>query len=197
MKLTSEQEKMLTAPPTEKDLRGYQRLLDDAASMSDPVILPNSGKEHAALMFSKMFTETKESLSMVVGNFCGMVSDNQKYLDSLKKFLCTKGVKCQILMLETPKFDSKALELLKEYQQASPENVKLRISSELTHDIAKTFFENGDKIVHWAVFDNDKFRLETSIETFSAIGGFHHPKYATLLQHAFNEVFASGKDYFA
>jgi hypothetical protein len=147
-------------------------------------IVLNRGMYFASVMMAEMLGQTRKDLAMVVGSFNGKISNRKNYLENLQKCV-SNGVNIRILFVDEPNPRSEALQLI---QRARSEgrNVKLYRASEAAIEQIRKYSKPEGNIVHFAVFDNDKYRFESVIDTFTAIGSFNDKKTAGSLLEKFD-----------
>lgn len=186
MGFTEDELKLINSVPTREELEAYKSLLADAAKGNSTNFIPNSGKEHAAIMMAAMFDYTKKEFKMVVGSFSGDVSSQEIYYDSLKSAL-EREVTAQVILLENPNFESKVYELLKRYEA---NQVEILHGKKETKELISKEIKNNqiDNPAHFALFDNSAFRLELEPRKFSAIGSFNNVQTNSLLRNLFTKA---------
>ena len=164
-------------------LEEYKELVNKKADDNSPDILPNAGKDHAAIVMAKMFEKTNHTVDMIVGSFDGKVSNQDDYLDNLKKCV-EKGVRFNIIFLDSPNNDSKAYNYLK-----SKKDNGYKISFYQATDEAKERLKkqsNTGDFIHFSVFDEDKFRFEKDTKNYLAWFSFKDELNASALKSTFN-----------
>lgn len=153
----------------------YDAVIKALADSEASQMFANSGAQHAAIVFSNIFRTAKHNINMYVGNFEGKVSDESNYLNSLNSYL-DKGLSLSIIFENEPNVNSKALELLKIYQE------KNRIP------IRKLEGDSFKSAPHFIVADNRMIRLEEDKHNFKAICSFNNESLANDLNDAFDLI---------
>lgn len=177
-----------------EDMIKYNERLEDAIR-NESLIVPNEGANHASLMMTKLFEHTRNEVAMVVGGFTGKVSDKPNYLRALSSLLEKGNVRVRVILLDDANEDSKALKLLKDYRDkfalAGKQLISIKTANAETKDILKNASIIRDRLVHFSVFDNDKFRFEYDPEDYAAFGSFKNQRKALKLLGDFNQAFRS------
>lgn len=139
----------------------------------DDIIL-NSGVYETSLLMSNLFERTKKDIKMVVGRFSGQVSSTGSYIDQLSKCI-NNNFDIEIILLKRDyDIQSPALALLLE-QKEIRNNISLYLATETTENILRSIYNNLSETVHFTIFDNDKYRFETSPEKIIGFASFHSP----------------------
>ena len=170
------------------ELKVYVEILNDAIASNSGKVLPNSGENHAAIMMSKFFSVTDKTVNMVVGQFSGKVSNKPTYLNALEKFLQKEDVNVKVLVLEKLNTASLAYNTLLEYKNQKGKNIRIESATMKAKDHLKQAF-GAKEILHFAVFDNNKYRLEIVPKKYSALGCFNDSDRASQLLSIFNAAF--------
>ena len=167
---------------TMEDLELYELFINEKANERSNELLPNAGEDHAAVAFSQLFKRTSSIVRMVVGSFDGRISDQKKYIESLKDCL-DKDVKFKIIFLDEVNKNSEAYNLLLKYEnkgQVSFAKASEKFKKRLTVD---------GKEKHFAIFDSDKFRFEKDTSKYIALFGFNNPSECSNLINIFDSEF--------
>lgn len=170
-----------------ENLQDYAVLIEKAAANTAPEIIPNIGKDFSSLLMAKMFALAEDHIYMVLGDFCGAISDNNLYITELDKAL-SRGVKVYVIILgDNVNKDSLALDILFEHYIKSSDLVQMHSGNTETIKELKKFFDI-DKEVHFSVIDGKHFRYEYDIKEFEAIGVFNVPDDAKKFEEAFKHL---------
>lgn len=165
------------------DLILYQALINEKANENSSDVLPNAGESHAAIVMAKMFEKTLKSVKMIVGSLDGKVSDQQNYLINMEDCI-NRDIPFEIIFLEDPNLSSKAYKILKT-KQAEGKNIVFKSASD---DVRNRLVKNGHPI-HYAVFDDNKYRYEKNTKKYLALVCFNDKKNAAPLINIFNDSF--------
>jgi hypothetical protein len=174
------------------ELDTYEKILGEAALISSDRIFTNSGKDHAAIAMSLMYNHTREKMQLVVDNFNGAVSNNPKYTDALEKCL-NRGVKAEVLILNTPNRNSEGFKLFHKFRLRNPEQVIIKQAVDKTKEILKEARDishiNVNELYNIALFDNDKYRFEIKPSKFNALLSFSDSKLVAKYRIPFTNAF--------
>ena len=171
------------------DLIQYKEMVDRKAASKSTEVLPNSGKEHAAIVMSKMFDLSVKQANMLVGSFDGQISDQTNYLEALKKCI-EKGVSFNVLFVDDPNKSSETYKLLL-YEKSNGRNINMRnANAEIMALLPK---QPDGKPVHFAVFDNTMYRLEKDTKNYIAWFCFNDSEKAEDFNRIFEKSFAMAK----
>ena len=131
--------------------------------------------------------KTKKQLTMVVGKFDGNISNKPNYIAAFENCL-KKKIPVRVIFVDedSPNYTSQACQLLNKY--ASNGNIFLNKATSTTREILKNNFNNDDKLVHFSVFDEDKYRVETVPEKYAAYGSFNDSGYSNKLLNIFDKL---------
>lgn len=163
------------------DLRAYQELVNTKANEESHELLPNAGEKHAAIVMSKMFDLTKHEVNMIVGSLDGKVSNQTNYMESLIKCV-ERGIRINMLFLNTPNKSSQALNYLKQKKsEGAPITLKLADQKEMKR--------YAKKEIHFSIFDDNKFRYEKDTKNYLAWFCFNNAEIAKSLKSLFKLSF--------
>jgi hypothetical protein len=168
------------------DLNFYEHLLQTAVCNKSTEVYPNSGKDHAAIALSVLFSNTKESMNLLVNDFNGNVSNNPKYVSALSDCL-GRGVTVNIITLQ-PAQDSEGYLLFKKYKEERPEKIKIYEATPETRNYLSEQINaevSLGELFNVATFDSDKYRLEILPSKYTALISFSNPPKVK----RFNEIF--------
>ena len=161
------------------ELEAYKELIEKRAKEWSKEVLPNAGKEHAAIVMTELFKNTTSNINMLVGSFDGSVSDDKEYLKELSNAI-DRGVKINVIFLETPNIQSHTYKLLKEKQKEGKSIFFKSANSGVKSTLSKH---------HFSVFDNNKYRFEKDIEKYLALVCFNDEDGAGRLNKLFSTYF--------
>jgi hypothetical protein len=139
----------------------------------------NSGPIHAAIVMSRIFKYSKDTVKIYCGGFSGTVSNDERYLKNLQNFLENGG---QLKILAERDLSnagkSKIFPLLRKH------------SSSVEMYRAQLHVRNIDinKPVHFTIGDNRMIRLETGTDDYTAEVNFGDVDKAKRLSDLFTEV---------
>ena len=170
------------------DLQLYQELVDKKADENSTNVFPNAGEIHAGIVMAKLFEKTEKSVNMVVGSFDGKVSDQPNYLEKLERCIDSK-VSINIIFLQSPNVQSKAYGLLRSKKsQGFPITFK-----SATDEVRQRLSSTKTGLVHFSVFDDNKYRFEKDPNKYLAWVCFNDPQNAARLNSLFGGCFSKSQ----
>ena len=138
---------------------------------------------------SGLIKKTKNELAMVVGSLSGEVSDHTIYLKEIEKAI-RRGVKISILFLQEPNRNSLLLAELLKYKNWG-KDIKFYRGNGNTNRQILEYFPKYELPVHFAVFDDDKVRVEISPNDYVGFGVINDKEYATGISKFYKEKLIS------
>lgn len=168
----------------------YYYYLEEArqdAENNKPRMVLNKGRYKAALLISELIQQTQKEIAMAVGRLDGAVSNQEIYLNSIKHAL-ERGVKIRVVFLEVPNENSLLYQRLQEYKNKGYE-IHFYYGNRTPHikENIENFFDNYGKMVHFMIFDDDKFRLEVEPHDYIGFGYMNHKEEAEKLLRFYNQ----------
>lgn len=174
------------------DLAFYENLLRSAVCNNSEEVFPNSGKDHAAIALSVLFSNTSVSMNLLVNDFNGSVSNNPKYVTALEKCLA-KGVSANVITLAEPQ-KSQGFLVFEKYKNANPSKVKIYQATEDTRAYLKKQINTEvglGEVFNIGTFDDNKYRLEILPSKYTALISFKNPQKVKRLNEIFETALAS------
>lgn len=163
------------------DKNEYLNIVETFANDNDEIIFCNEGDEHAAIVLSRIFKYSNNSLKIYASSLNqSIVTEDEDYLNYLDSFIKKGGI-VQVLIDHIPKKPSKAFKNLLLKSQIYSETVGLRV--------AQSKIKLNEKYVNFTVGDNNKFRLEIDPLKRTAYCSFNNIKFCTKLIDIFRDNF--------
>ena len=175
-------------------LNEYHKAIINLAATGSAAVFDNKGVDHAALVMSTIFDNSKSHVRIYANNMKGDISNKDAYRNSVLKFL-ESGKKLQIILDDATHINiseggamNTLSMLLKNFRQYS--NFQVHIASE---DFKKelTSKAKDKRLYHFAIGDSKMFRLELDASTHEAMCSFNSPKTAEVLEGVFENHFYS------
>ncbi len=169
-------------------IQDYIDMLNSLIAKNSPLIINNSGLEHAKALTSAIFRNAKK-INMLCGGFNSVLADSQEYRKELLFFIEKETSEINIL-IESHNENSETLNLVLEKKRAYP-NKKISIRALSQDDVVFKNLKsnNKDMPVHFMTANDQIFRLEYNPERFTAYGAFNRPNDVQLLNNIFFEMF--------
>ena len=142
----------------------------------------NSGPDRAAIVFNELFSNSSKEFRLYAGNLGGKISAKILYLSGLRQFLQKKHTILKILVEDTTKLtqNTELFTILKEYKS------KIQIRESLVKAMSK-----DGKEMHFAVGDENMYRIEVDPKNFKAVGSFNDLSESKELSALFKRIFIS------
>ncbi len=172
----------------EIELIDYCKDISKLADQKIGVSFRNQGNLHAAVVMSTLFLHSKENIRIFAGDFNGRVSGVSIWKKSLlRSFNSNVNLKIEVVLENKPPVDSTAFHLLNELRLNHPDRVSVALL-----DKSKARIEFPD--FHFAVGDDNKFRLETNTSNFKAVCNFDDKSVSNNLIDLFKILKSTSKE---
>lgn len=167
-------------------LKRYQEYLEDLAKRRSDEIFSNAGKNHASILMAIMFENTKKKARIFCEGFKADLIHTEPYFSTLEKYLQDGKNELSILVESDNYIHEEPICLLKKYKGKGA-SISLKKIREA--DKENIFIRLNTQHCNFAVFDNDKFRLEYEPEKYKAMGSFNQPEKCKALIELFDNAF--------
>lgn len=169
------------------ELDEYRRFLKEQARANSSKLLTNSGIDYASELMSVLLDNTSAEARIYCRGFRRQLVWSQPYKNSLINFIDSPGKSIKVLVESDCAIKEEPIQKLNEKFREG-KNVELRLIS----DVDKANLENElNGHCHFAVFDDQKFRLEIDPENFRAFGSFNDFDVANRLKSIFDKAFVN------
>lgn len=178
---------------TDLILKNYQDYLEYLAKEKSDEIFTNAGKAHASILMSILLKYTRNEVRIFCEGFKPDLVTTEPYWSELNRFLEKRENKISVLVESSDYLNDNPLLLLRNKKtERNNDSIKVRLIQE---EDKKHIFESlNTKHCNFAVFDNEKFRLEHIPENYQAIGSFNHPDNCNKLMRLFDASFQNAED---
>lgn len=167
-------------------LKKYQEYLEYLAKMCSNEIFSNAGKSHASILMAIMFENTKKKARIFCEGFKADLIHTEPYFGALENYLKDEKNELSVLVESDNYIDEAPVRLLKKYNGRGA-SISLKKIQEA--DKKNIFKKLNTPHCNFAVFDNDKFRLEYVPEEYKAMGSFNQPEKCETLINLFDNAF--------
>lgn len=133
-----------------ENITEYQNAVEYYAANKINTVFYNKGDLYATVVFDTIFRYAKKKILIAAGNLNNDVTNSEKYLESMRKFLNQDNVELFIFVSEIKKEGNKLFELLRDYK----DKVNLKCSD------GRMFTNNNHDIIHFCVADEYMYRIE-------------------------------------
>lgn len=175
-------------------LKSYEDYLDGLIKSNKPgELFTNGGIEHASILMSKLFSQTKNEVRMFCEGFKPNLITTEPYYTSLRKYIESEDGKSIKVLVETDEYiNEESFRYLqtqqKEKEKDGKENL-VQIRKIKPENKEKIFKEMNTEHYNFSVFDESMFRLEYDPDKYKAIGSFNDPERAKILKKLFDLLF--------
>lgn len=156
----------------------YENYIEGLAINEKNHLFFNSGKDHAIIVLSQIFSQAKNYVKLYSGNLNGGISSSDKYIKAVSGFL-NRGGKLEILLEQ---FDSAKEPVIFELLKGS-NNVSVK-----SHSCTLSSSSNQFKSIHFCIADGRMYRLENDTEKFTAQGNFNDKNVVQELESIFDKI---------
>lgn len=146
----------------------------------------NSDEEHALIVLINMFKCANDTIRIFAGNLCKHIGNAPEYIEAISDFIERNG-KVRILLNE---YDAKYLSesnLFKRLSYYLSEGSDIKIKQTSAHPYLSK--DPDKKDVHFTIFDETGYRIETDIEKRTAECNFNSPILSKKLANFFDNIF--------
>jgi hypothetical protein len=162
-------------------MQPYTEFVEMMAKAGEDKVFFNSGPNHAAVVMSRIFKYSNDTVRIFNGGFSGVVSNDEEYLCHLDSFL-ERG-KIRILVEnDNSNKDSQVYKILKRHK----DNVEIYRSA------YRLVTGEGNRPVHFTIGDQKLLRLETGVDDYTASVNFG--KDAGVYITLFEQLLSDSKD---
>lgn len=162
----------------------YKAYVESLARNGQDKVFFNSGPIHAAIVMSRIFKYSNDTVKIFCGGFTGTVSNDDQYLKHLQMFL-DRGGKLKILAEKdlSNAGTSQIFDILRKH----PSSVEMyRAQNNVIDTTTK-------ESVHFAIGDEKMLRLETGTNDYTAEVNFGNPEKAKVLSNLFETVWKTSQ----
>jgi hypothetical protein len=143
----------------------------------------NSGPNHAAVVMSRIFKYSRETIRIYCGGFDGTVSNDEEYLLYLEQFLENGGLLRILVEQDMSKGPSEVYKILKKHKdQVVISQSSIKVINAVTN-----------KPIHFTIGDNKMLRIELGITDYTAQVNFGDTEEASHMTEIFEKVLAQSR----
>ncbi len=165
----------------------YKTFLKNLAKTGSSKLFTNGGKEYASILMSVLLDNTNSVVRIFSYGFRPDLVSTPEYKQALKRFLETPYKEIRVMVETGEAVDQEPIRMLKEAYQSSPDRVSLKlITPEAREDLISQL---GGGHRNFAVFDNEKYRMEYDPDDFKAFGSFNDVETCSRLISLFDGAF--------
>lgn len=173
-----------------EELIEYRKDLKTLSRGGVSIQFNNKGKNHATCVMSEIFECSHSKIKILADSFNGDISDNELYLESLRKFLNKGNVSVDVVFLNNPNPNSRALKLLRNEQEKNNSN-KIRIKKLTSRSTYEMMLVDPKKDMNFTLGNDPEkgfnmYRCETDTENYIAVLNFDDTLFTTMLNKMFD-----------
>lgn len=172
-------------------LKEYQEYIENLANTHSEEIFSNGGKDHASILMATMLNHTKNRARIFCEGFKADLIHTEPYFQALKDYL-GKGRRLSVLVENDKHTEEAPIQFLKKHKSEN-QDAEIELKKIKEEDKKKIFNALNSIHCNFAVFDDDKFRLEYIPEEYKAMGSFNQPEKCRKLTELFDAAFQNAE----
>jgi hypothetical protein len=178
------------------DIDSYRESIIEWAKERKPIVFPNKGSQHAAIVIGQIFNEAKDIVRIYAKNMNGDISEFQDYRFGIENFLNCNTNRLKVLLDEKPNPESSTLMFILNKAKQENNNISVKFASSEFRGKLEAIRKNSNDKLHFTIGDNSMVRIETNDETHEAkFCSFNKPSTAQPLAEFFDYYFEGSKEY--
>ena len=168
-------------------LNEYRLFLEDLASTNSSKLFTNGGKEYASILMSVLLDKTNSIARIFSYGFRPDLVWTDPYREALNRFVGSSYKELRILVESVEAIDKEPISFLNDMFKKGNERVSVRLITEEERNIIIDQLGGGH--CNFAVYDDNKFRMEYEPEKFKAFGSFNDVTTCEKLIRLFDSAF--------
>lgn len=177
-----------------KEREMYRNYLESLVENNSSNMFYNGGKENAAVLMHVLLENTKKEFRMFCEGFKEELIMSKPYKEAIEKFLKNKDKKVWILVESEDFMNESSWDMLRDIlhmDESERAQIEVHhISDSAKNEIKENFL--GDHY-NFAVFDDQKYRIEYEPSQYKAFGSFNDPEESGNLKDIFDKAFRNSK----
>lgn len=171
----------------EKIFIDYRRFLENLVRNRSTQRFSNGGAEFASILMSVLLNNTSSTVRIYCNGFGPELVCMQDYQAAFKEFLNKTDKKLMLLVRKGDKKNEAPLQWVREVQSQREDNsIQVKVISQSAEERIKARFLGE---CNFAIFDEDKYRMEYDPTNYKAFGSFNEPEVCKLLTEEFDAAF--------
>lgn len=165
----------------------YKDFLKNLAKTGSSKLFTNGGKEYASILMSVLLDNTNSVARIFSYGFRPDLVSTNEYKKALENFLSSSYKEIRVMVESDEAIDEEPIRMLKEAYGRDRRRVSLKL---ITPEDRKDLIDQlGGGHRNFAVFDNDKYRMEYDPDDFKAFGSFNDVETCARLTTLFDNAF--------
>lgn len=165
----------------------YKDFLKNLTKTGSSKLFTNGGKEYASILMSVLLDNTNSVARIFSYGFRPDLVTTDEYKQALERFLKSSYKELRVMVETDEAVDKEPIKMLKKAYQEGNDHVTLRLIT--PEDRKELINQLGGGHRNFAVFDNDKYRMEYDPDDFKAFGSFNDVETCTRLTTLFDKAF--------
>lgn len=165
----------------------YKDFLKNLAKAGSSKLFTNGGKEYASILMSVLLDNTNSVARIFSYGFRPDLVSTEEYKQALERFLESSYKEIRVMVETNEAIDKEPIEMLKDAYQNGNHRVSLKLIT--PEDREELIDQLGGGHRNFAVFDNDKYRMEYDPDDFKAFGSFNDVETCARLTTLFDNAF--------
>lgn len=165
----------------------YKDFLKNLAKTGSSKLFTNGGKEYASILMSVLLDNTNSIARIFSYGFRPDLVSTNEYKQALERFLKSSYKEIRVMVETTEAVDKEPVRMLKDAYQKGNHHVSLRLIT--SEDRKELIDQLGGGHRNFAVFDNEKYRMEYDPDDFKAFGSFNDVETCGRLISLFDNAF--------
>lgn len=167
-------------------IKEFKKAVNILAKGKEDFFFNHYGSEQGAIVIGTIFKYANSTVRMFVGDLNGDLSENEYYLENLKKYIL-RGGELKVLIQDIDNLNpSSAFKLIDMYS-GMKDNVEIFPTN------AKLLHPETKKEFHFTTGDDLMFRVEDDINEYSGYSSFNAPDIVKILSSGFDNIFEEEK----
>jgi len=176
------------------DLKRYREYLEGLLREQSSKIIMNGGVEHAAVLMSTLFDNTKQEILMYCRGLNPKLTNDESYFHSFSDYI-EKGGKLSLMVetLEYSKISKTFSFLINQQNKFDNHNIEIKI---ITPEDKKEIFKvlKSDEC-NFSVFDDKMIRFEYDPTNYKALASFNYTDMAKYLSTVFYDAYTNASPF--
>lgn len=171
----------------------YREFLEKLARTNSSELFTNGGKDYASILMSVLLDNTDKKARIFCIGFRPELVCTDDYKNSLERFLRNSGKEIRILVETDEYIHDSAVKILSDANHKDIHaSVGIKLISE--EDRERLMDEIGGGHCNFAVYDDNKYRMEYDPDNFKAFGSFNDKETSARLIQLFDQAYEKAED---
>lgn len=165
----------------------YKDFLKNLAKTGSSKLFTNGGKDYASILMSVLLDNTNSVARIFSYGFRPDLVSTEEYKQALQKFLDSSFKELRVMVETDEAVDKEPIRMLKEAYRNGNDRISLKL---ITPEDKKELIDQlGGGHRNFAIFDDEKYRMEYDPDDFKAFGSFNDVETCARLTSLFDSAF--------